>query len=71
MSATASTGVKPLVLRPDQGRHYSMGRMSASFIVDCDETGSRLSVSEWWLESNTVAPSTPDTTHILKITCFT
>ena len=55
-----TTAVKPLVLRPDEGRHYSMGRMSASFVADGDETKSRLSVSEWWLEPNTVSPDTPN-----------
>ena len=53
------TDAKPLVLTPDEGRHYSMGRMSAFFVADGDETASRLSVSEWWLEPNTVSPDTP------------
>jgi mannose-6-phosphate isomerase-like protein (cupin superfamily) len=34
--------------------------MWASFVADGDETNSRLSVAEWWLESNTVAPHTPN-----------
>ena len=36
-----------------------MGGMSAKFIADGDETASRLSVSEWWLEPNTVSPDVP------------
>lgn len=53
------TEPKPLVLKPDQGRLYKMGRMSATFVADGEETGSRLSVSEWWLEPHTVAPDVP------------
>lgn len=30
-----------------------MGRMSAVFKADLEETNSELSVSEWWLEANT------------------
>jgi len=36
-----------------------MGRMSAVFKADGDETHDRLSVSEWWLEANTRAPEAP------------
>lgn len=55
-----SSGAKPLVVRSDDGRHYSMGKISASFVADGDETNSRLSVAEWWLDPNTVAPDTPN-----------
>lgn len=48
--------LKPLVLSPDEGRTYSMGRMSAVFKADIEETNSTLSVSEWWLEPNTEGP---------------
>ena len=51
---------KAFVRRPDEGRLYAMGRMSAKFVADGSETGSRLSVSEWWLEPNTVAPHVPN-----------
>jgi hypothetical protein len=34
----ASSMSKALVIAPDQGRHYSMGRMSAIFKADCAET---------------------------------
>lgn len=50
------TNLKPLVLNPDDGRVYPMGRMSAIFKADLDETNSTLSVSEWWLEPNTEGP---------------
>jgi len=33
-----------------------MGRMSAVFKADLDETDSALSVSEWWLEAKTEGP---------------
>ena len=36
-----------------------MGRMSASFVADGEETGGRVSVSEWWLEPGTVSPDSP------------
>jgi mannose-6-phosphate isomerase-like protein (cupin superfamily) len=49
---------KALVIAPDQGRRYSMGRTSAIFKADCAETDSRYSISEWWLEPNTRGPGT-------------
>jgi len=48
--------LKPLVLNPGDGRAYPMGRMSAVFKADLEETNSTLSVSEWWLEPNTEGP---------------
>ncbi|TQV72737.1 cupin domain-containing protein [Exilibacterium tricleocarpae] len=33
-----------------------MGRMTAVFKADLEETNSTLSVSEWWLEPNTEGP---------------
>ena len=48
--------LKPLMLDPDDGRTYSMGRMSAVFKADLEETNSTLSVSEWWLDPNTEGP---------------
>lgn len=53
---TQKSDLKSLVLNPDEGRTYPMGRMSAVFKVDRDETNSTLSVSEWWLEANTEGP---------------
>ncbi len=48
--------VEPIVRKPSEGRSYPMGRMSAIFKADLDETGSTISVSEWWLEPNTEGP---------------
>ncbi len=47
---------QPLVLAPGEGRVYDMGRMSAVFKADLDETGSALSVSEWWLDARSEGP---------------
>jgi hypothetical protein len=38
--------LNPLALNPDDGRVYPMGRMSAVFKADLEETNSTLSVSE-------------------------
>jgi uncharacterized glyoxalase superfamily protein PhnB/mannose-6-phosphate isomerase-like protein (cupin superfamily) len=35
-----------------------MGRITASFLADTEETGDRYSISEWWLEPNTTGPGT-------------
>lgn len=51
--------MKPLIITPDEGRSYSMGRMSAVFKADGEETNSRVSVSEWWLDPDTRAPDAP------------
>ncbi len=48
--------LKSLVLKSEDGRTYPMGRMSAVFKADLEETNSTLSVSEWWLEPNTEGP---------------
>ena len=47
---------KPIVLTPGGGRQYPMGRISAVFKADCDETARAYSISEWWLEPNTKGP---------------
>ena len=47
---------KPLIVPPDKGRNYSMGRMRAVFFADGDETAARYSISEWWLEPRTRGP---------------
>ena len=47
---------KPIFLPPGGGRSYPMGRISSIFKADCAETGSRYSISEWWLEPNTKGP---------------
>ncbi len=48
--------MKSIVLAPGEGRAYPMGRISALFKADGDETAGRFSVSEWWLEPNTQGP---------------
>lgn len=45
-----------VVLLPGEGRSYPMGRISAIFKADGDETKSGYSISEWWLEPNTQGP---------------
>lgn len=47
---------KPRVLEPGAGRTYRMGRMTAVFKADGDETKGASSISEWWLEANTQGP---------------
>jgi mannose-6-phosphate isomerase-like protein (cupin superfamily) len=47
---------KPVILRPGEGRSYPMGRISAVFKADGDETSNRYSISEWWLEPHTKGP---------------
>ena len=45
-----------IFLPPGGGRSYPMGRISAVFKADGDETQRGYSVSEWWLESHTRGP---------------
>jgi mannose-6-phosphate isomerase-like protein (cupin superfamily) len=47
---------KALVLRPGEGRAYDMGRMSAVYKADGDETASRYEISEWSLDPHTRGP---------------
>ena len=47
---------EPIFLPPGGGRAYPMGRVSSVFKADRDETDSRYSISEWWLEPNTKGP---------------
>jgi mannose-6-phosphate isomerase-like protein (cupin superfamily) len=51
-----STPRKAIVLGPGEGRAYPMGRIGAVFKADGDETASRYSISEWWLEPHTKGP---------------
>ena len=44
------------MLAPGEGRSYPMGRLSAVFKADGDETAGRYSISEWWLEPHTPGP---------------
>jgi mannose-6-phosphate isomerase-like protein (cupin superfamily) len=45
-----------IFLPPGGGRSYPMGRISAVFKADGDETRNGYSVSEWWLEPHTQGP---------------
>ena len=45
-----------IFLAPGQGRSYPMGRISAVFKADGDESQSAYSISEWWLEPHTQGP---------------
>ena len=45
-----------VILAPGQGRRYSMGRMSAVFKADLEETETKYSISEWWVDPNTHGP---------------
>lgn len=45
MSTSAGHNKKPLVVRPDQGRKYDMGRMRAVFFADEHETAARYSIN--------------------------
>lgn len=47
---------KAIVLAPGEGRAYPMGRISSVFKADGEETASRCSISEWWLDPNTKGP---------------
>jgi quercetin dioxygenase-like cupin family protein len=47
---------KPIVVLPEHGRVYEMGRMRAVFKADGEETDERFSISEWWLEPQTRGP---------------
>jgi mannose-6-phosphate isomerase-like protein (cupin superfamily) len=52
----STTGRKPVVLAPGEGRAYPMGPLCAVFKADGTETDHRYSISEWWLEPHTKGP---------------
>ena len=52
----SSTKRASVFLSPGGGRSYPMGRISAFFKADGDESQSRYSISEWWLEPHTQGP---------------
>ena len=55
MSKAASEIV---ILDPEQGRTYEMGRIRSVFKADGNETGCKYAISEWWLEPHTKGPGT-------------
>lgn len=50
MSANAR---EPIVLAPNEGRSFPMGRLSAVFKAGGAETAGAFCISEWWLEPHT------------------
>lgn len=46
----------PIVLAPEEGRHYAMGSIAAIFKADASETVGQYSISEWWLEPFSIGP---------------
>ncbi len=49
--------VRPGVVLPaGEGRAYPMGRLSAVFKADGEETAGLYSISEWWLDPHTKGP---------------
>jgi len=53
---STSTDRRPVILGPGEGRRYPLGRLSAVFKADGDETAGRCAISEWWLEPHTKGP---------------
>lgn len=48
---------KPIVmLTPQAGRRYAMGRINAVFKADEGETNNQYSISEWWLDAHCAGP---------------
>jgi len=47
---------KTLILSEGQGRIYNCGTMTAIFKADENETASKYSISEWWLEPHSEGP---------------
>ena len=43
-----------MILKAEEGRSYKCGAMTAIFKADEHETAEKYSISEWWLEPNTV-----------------
>lgn len=60
----------PLFFSPNQGRFYQLGKMTAIFKADGDETNDEYSVSEWWLEPKMEGPHAhqhPDKIHLMYV----
>lgn len=55
-SSVSDASRAAIVLRPGDGRSYSMGRIAAVFKADGTETANAYSISEWWLEPHTQGP---------------
>ena len=55
-------------LAPGEGRCYPMGRISAVFKADGNETQDSYSISEWWLEPKTQVRARTLTTRTTSFT---
>jgi mannose-6-phosphate isomerase-like protein (cupin superfamily) len=55
-SLMSKTTSEIVILGPEEGRAYEMGRIRSVFKADRGETGSKYSISEWWLEPHTKGP---------------
>ena len=56
MSDGTTTDRAPVVLGPGEGRAYPMGRLSAVFKADGEESAGMYAISEWWLDPHTKGP---------------
>lgn len=54
MPEDSRSSARVIFLGPDGGRTYPCGPMTAVFKADGEETDSRYSVSEWWVEAHRV-----------------
>lgn len=54
--AHKNAAAETIILAPGQGRVYTLGPMTAVFKADENETESKYSVSEWWLEPHSEGP---------------
>jgi mannose-6-phosphate isomerase-like protein (cupin superfamily) len=51
-----SNAADTIILKSGEGRTYNCGTMTAVFKADESETNNKYSISEWWLEPNSVGP---------------
>ena len=56
VSSSEDASRKSIVVKPDEGREYDMGRMRAVFFADGEQTNNQYSISEWSLEPRTEGP---------------
>ncbi|MEP2669757.1 MAG: cupin domain-containing protein [Cyclobacteriaceae bacterium] len=50
--------LKSIILPPNEGRTYHCGPMTAIFKADEEETNTKYSISEWWLQPHSDGPGT-------------
>ncbi len=56
MTTTQTDTEGLILLKPNEGRRYNLGSMTAIFKADEEETDEQYSVSEWWLDPNSDGP---------------